>query len=244
MSAPAIDGLPGSRFARITGAMYLLYIAATVLADMLAHIGTGTPAQAYETSITSPMSFDVGLVVAFVSALLFVTTAWCLYVLLRPRNPDLALLFLLLNAIGVAIQCASLLALVAATLPGDAGARLQPYSADQLEGLTYLAISTYKVSFATAQLFFGAWLFPLGYLVYRSGFLPRALGALLLLDGVAVLIWFVQALVFPDYKALTYPGLAVSFVAEVGLALWLLARGIGVRPASAAPAAPAAPMPA
>ena len=238
MSAPAIDGLASNRLARITGAIYLAYIAATVLADLLAHIGTGTPAQAYEASISSPMSFDIGLVVAFVSALLFVTTAWCLYVLLRPRNPDLALLFLLLNVIGVAIQCASLLALIASTLPGDSGARLQPYSAAELEGLTYLAVSTYKVSFAAAQLFFGAWLFPLGYLVFRSRFLPRALGVLLVLDGIAVLVWFVQALVFPEYKALTYPGLAVSFVAEVGLALWLLVRGIEVRPASAAPATP------
>jgi hypothetical protein len=138
------------------------------------------------------------------------------------------MLFLLLNAVGVAIQGASLLSLVSAMLPGDAASHMQAYSAEQLEGLAYLSISVYKTGFVTAQLFFGTWLFPLGYLVYKSGFLPRFLGVLLLLDGIAVLIWFLQAFLLPDYPAIRYPGLAVSFLAEVGLALWLLVKGVKV----------------
>ncbi len=56
---------------------------------------------------------------------------------------------------------------------------------------------------------------------------PRADGGeLLVLDGIAVLIWFLQALLLPDYRAITYPGLAVSFIAEFGLALWLLVKGV------------------
>jgi hypothetical protein len=71
-------------------------------------------------------------------------------------------------------------------------------------------------------------LFPLGYLVYKSGSLPRFLGVLLVLDGIAVLIWFLQALLLPDYPAIRYPGLIVSFIAEVGLALWLFVKGVKV----------------
>src|SRR3974377_76797 len=140
-----------------------------------------------------------------------------LAVLLRSVNGQLALLCLLLNAIGVAIQCASMFPLISALLQGDAASRMQAYSAPQREGLAYLSINVYKTGFVTAQLFFGTWLFPLGYLVYKSGFLPRFLGVLLVLDGVGVLIWFLQALLLPAYPAITYPGLAVSFVAEVGL---------------------------
>jgi hypothetical protein len=105
---------------------------------------------------------------------------------------------------------------------------MQGYSAAQLEGLAYLSINVYKVGFVTAQLFFGTWLFPLGYLVYRSGSLPRFLGILLMLDGIAVMIWFLQALLLPDYPAIRTPGLVVSFIAEVGLALWLLVMGVKV----------------
>jgi hypothetical protein len=120
------------------------------------------------------------------------------------------------------------LSLVSAMLQGDAASHMQAYSAAQLEGLAYLSINAYKLGFVTAQLFFATWLFPLGYLVYKSGILPRFLGVLLVLDGIAVVIWFLQALLLPDYPAIRTPGLAVSFVAELGLGLWLLVKGVRV----------------
>lgn len=230
MSSTTIDRPASSRLARITGGLYLGYIFVTVLADVVGHIGMGTPAEAYSAMTTDAGAFQLALVFALVSGLLFVLAAWGLYGLLRRADPDMALLFLVLNAVGVAIQTASLLSLVSAIQLGNAADHLQAYSAGQLEGLAYLAINTYKTSFVAAQLFFGAWLFPLGYLVYRSGLLPRILGALLVADGVAVLIWFGQALLLPDYRAITYPGLVVSFVAEIGLTLWLLVRGVKVEP--------------
>jgi hypothetical protein len=49
-----------------------------------------------------------------------------------------------------------------------------------------------------------------------------------MLDGIGVLIWFLQGLLLPAYRAITYPGLAVSFIAELGLALWLLVKGVKV----------------
>jgi len=60
----------------------------------------------------------------------------------------------------------------------------------------------------------------------------------LMVDGVAVLIWFSQALLLPAHPEITYPGLVVSFVAEVGLALWLLVRGVKVVDSVAGPAVP------
>jgi hypothetical protein len=97
-----------------------------------------------------------------------------------------------------------------------------------LEGLGYLSANLYKTGFVTAQLFFSAWLFPLGYLVYKSGFLPKFLGVLLLIDGFAILIWFLQGLLLPSLPAISYPGFAVSFIAEVGLGLWLLVKGVSI----------------
>jgi len=222
------DHLAPGKVARITGGLYLAYIAAMVLADTLGHIGRGTAEQVYQAIVTNEGAFRLGLVIALISGFLFLMVAWGLYVLLRPVNRNLALLFLLLNAVGVAIAGASMFPLVSAMLQGDGASRMQAYSAAQLEGLAYLSINVYKTGFVTAQLFFGTWLFPLGYLVYRSRLLPRFLGVLLMLDGVAVLIWFLQALLLPDYPAIRTPGLVVSFAAEVGLALWLLVKGVRV----------------
>jgi hypothetical protein len=225
---PIADHLPQDRVARVTGGFYLGFILASFVADTIGHVGVSGPQQVYEAIGSDLWSFRLALVIALISAFLFLMAAWGLFVLLRPVNRDLALAFLLLNAVGVAIQCASMLSLVTAMLLGEGPSYMQPDSADQLEGLTLLSINAYKTGFVTAQLFFGTWLFPLGYLVYESGFLPRFLGVLLMLDGIAIVIWFLQALLWPAYEAIIYPGLLLSFVAEVGLGLWLLVKGVKV----------------
>lgn len=225
MSPTLDDDRARDKVARFAGGAFLAFILTSVLASTLGDIGLSGADSLYESITTNTAMFRLGLVSALLSAFLFLLAAWGLYVLLRPVNRHLALLFLLLNAVGVAVQCASMLPLISVMLQGDPDSHLQALSTDQLTGLAYLSIGVYKTVFVTAQLFYSAWLFPLGYLVYKSGFLPKFLGVLLILDGIANLFWFFRALLLPDYPALNYPGWAISFIAEVGLALWLLIKG-------------------
>jgi len=222
------DDRTQQRLARVTGGLYLGFIVASVLGDALAHVGRGTDQQIYRVIVTDVWRFRLGLVITLPSALLFLVTAWGLYALLRRVNQVVALLFVVLNATGVAIQCASMFPLVSAMLQGDRASRLHEFSGSQLQGLAYLSINVYKTGFVTAQLFFATWLLPLGYLVYKSRSLPSFLGILLVLDGVGVLIWFTQVLLYPTHPAIRYPGIVVSFIAELGLALWLLVKGVRV----------------
>lgn len=215
--------------ARVTGGLYVLYMVASVVANALGSIGLGDADQVFAALTTNPVSFRLGLLVAFVSAFLFLATAWGLYVVLQRVNREWSLLFLLLNAVGVALHCASMLPLVAALQLADpAGAGLHDFTAAQADALALWSIGVYKTGFVTTQLFFGTWLFPLGYLIYRSGFLPRLLGVLLILDGIAEMIWLFQALVLPTHPEIRVPGTYVSLLAEVGLALWLLVRGVKI----------------
>lgn len=228
MASTIDDHLAQNKIARTAGGLYLAFIVASALASVLGDIGLSDVETLYRTIAATPGLFRLGLVSALISALLFLLAAWALYVLLKPINQPLALLFLLLNVVGVAIQCASMLFLVAALLQADDASQLQTYSPAQLEGLAHLWINVYKTSFVTAQLFFSTWLFPLGYLIYKSGFLPRFLGVLLILDGFADLSWFLQAVLLPGYPAISYPAWVLGFIAEFGLALWLLIRGVKV----------------
>ena len=167
---------PRTTVARWAGGLYLAYVLANVLASQLGHIGLSDADTLRATITGDEMLFRLGLVAAISSALLFVLTAWALYVLLRPVNEPLALLLLILNAIGVAVQCASYLPLLAVLAQSDSVGLTGP----QLEGLAMLSVTTHQTGFVMAQVFFSAWLFPLGWLVLRSGFLPRFLGWLLL----------------------------------------------------------------
>jgi hypothetical protein len=215
-----------STVAHWAGGLYLAYILANVLASSLGHIGLSDAQTLRATISGDEVMFRWGLVAALSSALLFVLTAWALYTLLRPVDEPLALLLLVLNAVGVAVQCASYLPLLAVLAQGDSAVDVRALTSLQLDGLALLSVSTYRIGFVTAQLFFSAWLFPLGWLVLRSGFLPRVLGWLLLLDGVAVLVWFLQVLLAPAHPAISYPAWAIGFIAELGLGLWLLVRGV------------------
>jgi len=225
--------------ARWAGGLYLAYILANVLASRVASIGLSDAATLRATITQDEGRFRWGFVAALASALLFVLTAWALYVLLRPVNEAAALLLLVLNAVGVAVQCASYLPLLTVLAQGDnmpAGGAL---TGPQLDTMAMLSVHTYRVGFIMAQLFFSAWLFPLGWLVLNSGFLPRFLGWLLLLDGVAVLVWFLQVFLAPEQPEISYPSWAIGFVAELGLALWLLIKGVNPQqPTSHDPVAP------
>ena len=222
--------------ARIAGFLYLAYFVAFFIADNGVHstsVGAGDATAVASRIVTSEWLFRIGFVTFLLAAVLFLLSAWALYVLLKPVNRDLALLFLLLNLGGVAVKCASLVLEFAAMLLLNHGDYLNVFPVDQLQALAILLLNLYNIGFMIAQIFFGLWLLPLGYLVFKSGYLPKILGILLIIDCFAILIWFFQFFLFPGYEGLSYPGLAVSFLAEAALCLWLVIWGVkGKKPVS------------
>jgi hypothetical protein len=81
-----------------------------------------------------------------------------------------------------------------------------------------------------ANLFYGAWLLPFGWLVWKSGFIPRFWGVLLIADCFCLWICFAQMCLFPAYEKWTFPLFPIMFVAEVGTALWLVIKGANLKP--------------
>jgi hypothetical protein len=169
--------------------------------------------------------FTITAVGDVVAAALFGLSAWALYVLLKPVNKDLAMLFLILNLVGVAIQCFSDVFLFASSLLMDGSSFLKVFQPDQLQALAMFFLDLREKGFLISQLFFGAWLFPLGYLVFRSGFLPKILGIVLMIHCITWTSTFFQSLLFPGFVAITYVSWPLGFIAEVGLTFWLLIKG-------------------
>ena len=216
------------RIARVAGVLYLAHFVCFFLADNGVHataVGSIDVAAVTQNMMASEGLFRIGFVSYALTAVFFLLAAWALYVLLRPVNQDLALLFVLLNLTGVAVWCASQLVEFAALLLLSGAGYLQAIPEEQLNALSMLFLDLYQNGFMLAQLPLNLWLFPLGYLVYKSGFLPKVLGILLILDGLFMLIWFFQHFFLPDYAAVSSVGLAVGFVAEGSFCLWLLIKG-------------------
>ena len=215
--------------ARMAGLLYLIYIVVSIFADVLGRsnlIIVGDAVTTARNIIASAWQFRIGFVLDLVSAVLFLLTAWALYVLLKPVNKNLALLFLLLNLGGVAVHCFSDLFLIASQLILSGADYLKAFQADQLQALAMLSLNIYKNGFSgIAQIFFSAWLFPLGYLVYKSGTLPRFLGIIVMVECFAWLMFPVQFFFFPRNVVLPYVSSVAGFIGEFSLMLWLLIMG-------------------
>lgn len=216
-----------NKTARMAGFLYLIYMATHIISDVWrgSFIVPGDAATTVSKIMAHEGLFTVPVVGDLFAAVLFFLTAWALYVLLKPVNKDLALLFLLLNLGGVAIQCSSDLFLFASQLLMNGPGYLNVFQVDQLQSLAMLFLNLREKGFTVAQLFYGAWLFPLGYSVFKSGFLPKFLGIVLMVHCFTWLSTFFQSFLFPGFTAITYVSYPLGFIAEFGLTLWLLIMG-------------------
>jgi hypothetical protein len=123
----------------------------------------------------------------------------------------------------------SSLCLFASLVILNGGETINVFQPDQLQALAVFFVNLYKFGVVIAQVPYGVWLFPLGYLVLKSGYLPKILGVLLLADGICQFVYVCQRFVFPDLGIIAYPCMVISFIAEVSLALWLSIKAVNPR---------------
>lgn len=214
--------------ARMAGFLYLIFIATSIFANVSRTklIVSGDAIATAENILASKWLFRFGFMSDILSGVLFLLAAWALYVLLKPVDKNLALLFLLLNLGGVAVQCLNMLNLFSAVLLLSGVDYLKVFQTDQLQSLAMLFLDLHKNGFMIAQVFYGAWLFPLGYLVFKSGYLPRILGIVLMIECFAWLLYPFQFFFFPAYVVISYLSFAVGFIGEFSLTFWLLIKGV------------------
>ena len=217
-----------NKTARMAGFLYLIYMVTHIISDVWrdSFIVLGDAAATASTIMAHEGLFTITAVGDLLAAALFFLAAWALYVLLEPVNKNLALLFLLLNLAGVVIQCMSALNLFAALLLMNGPDYLNVFQVDQLQSLAMFFLDLREKGFTVAYLFYGVWLFPLGYLVFKSGFLPRILGIVLMVHCFTWLSTFFQSFLFPGFDAITYVSYPLGLIAELGLTLWLMIMGV------------------
>jgi Domain of unknown function (DUF4386) len=215
------------RAGRWAGFFYLAYIATFIFATYVQEhpIMWGDAAATANHIASAEFMFRVGVMAELAAAVLFLLAAWSLYVLLNPVGKNTALLFLLLNAVGVAEQSQNVLMQFAALPLVSGTAYLKVFTVPQLQAQALMFLNLHGTGFMIFNVAFALWLFPLAWLAIRSGFIPKILGALLLLDGLCLLVWLVQMGLFPGYDKFVRLLFPVMFIAEFSFALWLLIVG-------------------
>jgi hypothetical protein len=218
------------RLARIAGLFYLLVAIfggfAEGFVDQKLFVA-GDAAATAGNVVANAELVRMGVVAHLVNGVVFVLAALTLYVLLNHVQKNVARWMVVLVVLSSAITCLN--------------------AVFQFEGLRVASDSTYAAAFGTAgsnalvlllldiqhygtlaaQVFFGLWLAPLGYLVYQSGLFPKAQGVLLVVAAVSYVLDALAAFLAPNLGSQIHAFLIVApLAAEVWMVLYLLVKGV------------------
>src|ERR671937_1011598 len=214
------------QLARIAGALYLINIlgGAFAIGFVPAIIGVGPDAAATAHNIqTHELLYRLGLAAHVVVTVTNVPLAVIFYDLFKVVNRRLALLDACFILVATAIEAAGLLNQFAPLALLGSGPYASALPAAQLQALAYMSVDLSGIGYSVHTVFFGVDILCMAYLVLRSRFVPRAIGLLLAIEGLAYLVYSFTNIVAPSAAAQLVPWIQLPApVAEGALCLWLL----------------------
>lgn len=216
-----------NKTARAAGSLYLVIFCLGIFAELFIRQNLIVPGDAESTVnqiMASESLFRLSLVSDLIRYTLLILLPLVLYQLLKPVNKNMALIMLVVALASVPMSMLNMLNYFAVLMLLNNTGYLGAFGADQLPAQVMFFIDLYGYGAYIPQ-FLGLWLLPLGYLVYKSGFLPRILGGLLMIGCFGYLIDAVSFFLFGNSIAtLSF----IAFIGELIFALWLLIKGVNV----------------
>jgi len=204
--------------AKIAGVLYLLMIPLGIMGLIYIPeviLVSGDIAATIANIKANEMLFRLGIVSALLVQLVQIALVLSLYKLLKPVNSLHAKLMVIFAL------CAVPIAMVAEASYG--GVLFLIHATEQSPLLIELFLYLHEYGIFIAQIFWGLWLFPMGYLIYKSNYIPKFIGILLMIGCFG---YFVDSFIFFLYPDFGIMFSAFLFVGEVALPLWLVFKGV------------------
>ncbi len=217
------------RTARQAGLLYLMWVITGLYGLMYVPSQTFVKDDTAATAnkiLANELIFRSGIINDLISITIGIFLIMFLYRLFKQVNESqaklmFALLFVTFPVVFImdAFNIASLM-----ILKGDV---LKTFDLSQRQDLAMFLFKVNNYGSMTVELFWGLWLIPFGQLVYRSGFIPRILGVLLVVNGISYIVHCCTSLLFPEYQNLVRQ-IATPFwvLGEITITLWLLIKGV------------------
>ncbi len=237
------------RLARIAGVFYLFVAIfggfSQGVAPALLYVAGDASATAGNV-IANPALVPVTVVAHLINAVFFTLTAVAFYLLLSHVHKHVARAMVIAVVLAAGIISVSAVFAFAASRVATDVAYVAAFGAAGVNALVLLLLEIEHYGILAAQVFFGLWLAPLGYLAYRSGLFPKGLGVVLVAATVSYLVDVLVAFLVPDIATQVHPFLTIApLISEVWMLGYLLVKGVrSPRIADRGLVAPVAPMPA
>lgn len=219
-------------YARAAGLIYLIIAIMAPFAEFFVRQGLIVPGNAAATAtniVATESLFRAGFASDLVVFVIEVALAAILLVLFRPVSRVLALVMSFARLAMATILGFNLLNMFTGLQLLTGAEYAAAFDQGQRQALAYVFLSAQGFGYDLGMVFFGLHLAALGYLVYRSGFLPRILGILLAVSALGYLANSFTGFLFPQYtETLSVVVVVAALVGELPLTLWLLIKGVNV----------------
>ena len=213
--------------ARITGVVYLLYFLTAIIGEFFLRglVVDGDAAATANNILAHESLFRLGLATGLISTAFYVAVTALFYDLFKAVSRSLSLLAAFFSLVGCAILAFSSLFQLAPLVVLGGSQYLSVFKVEQLRALALMFLELNTQAGNICVVFFGVYCLLIGYLIFRSTFLPRLLGVLMALAGLGWLTFLSP----PLANHLSPYNLVLGFLAELALMLWLLVRGVNVQ---------------
>ena len=224
------------RLARIAGVLYLLVGIFGGFAEGYVEPKMYVAGDAMATTanvVANSGLLRMGVMADLLDGTFFIFLALVLYILFKDVHKSTARAMLVLVMLATAITCVSALFEFEGLRIATGAVDFSAFGAAGSNAMVLLMLDAQHYGLLVAQIFFGLWLAPLGYLAYRSGWFPKALGGVLIAACACYLVDLLASFLFPDFgKAIHGYVILLPAIAEPAMVLWLLIVGVKVaRPA-------------
>ena len=222
------EASPGFK-ARIAGVFYLIGGLAYVVAENFVRgrlVVYGDAAATATNILAHEPLFRLGFAAELISTVCFIPVTLLLYDLFKPVNRSLSLLAAFFSLVGCAIQALSSLFHLAPLVVLGGAQYLSVFKVEQLQALALMFLKFRAETSSIYMEFFGCYNLLIGYLIFRSKFLPRILGVFLALAGLTY-----QAFLSPPLANYLFPYLLApaGALGELSFVLWLLVFGVNAQ---------------
>jgi len=216
--------------ARIGGVIYLVIIVSGIFGELFvrdALIVSGDAATTASHIMGSELRWRIGIAGDLLMHVCDIPLMLIYYILFKPVNRHLALLAILFNVVQTAVLVATKMNLFMPLFLLGGASYLGAFEPAQLQALSYLSLKMDNYGFGVGLIFFGFECLVLGYLIFRSGFLPRFLGVFMEIVGICYLVNSFALTLSPAFAGAISPAILVPcFIGESSLCLWLILKGV------------------
>jgi hypothetical protein len=213
--------------ARITGVVYLLYFLTAVLGEFFLRglVVDGDAAATAANILAHQPLFRLGLATGLIATAGYIAVTALFYDMFKPVHRSLSLLAAFFGLVGCAILAFASLFQLAPLIVLGGSQYLSVFKVEQLRALALMFLELNTQANSICVVFFGIYCLLIGYLIFKSAFLPRILGALMALAGLGWLTFLYP----PLANHLSPYNLVLGFLAELSFCLWLLVMGVNVQ---------------